>query len=96
MSQRRVYQLLGPDEAAASGSGAVVNMTPEQLTGTMQAEISVAGTVVLEGRMGPDAPWASVIASTTATGVAAIPFVYPQMRVTWTLNTGVINIWALV
>ena len=92
-SARRSYQLLNA-EAAAASSSAVMPVLSENIAGAYQLVVGTAvTTLVLEGRSAPDAPWVTLVASVTATGEGSIPRMMPEMRVTWTGNTGVLDYW---
>ena len=79
-------------EAGASATSATI-APKEKYLGTQQlwqVNISVAGTVTLQGRLTSDLAWVTV--ATTTSTAAALVQIWPEMRATLTGNTGVVNL----
>lgn len=65
--------------------------------GVHEVEITATGSVTLEGRLSPDAPWAQIAGPTTSPGASSllIQRAYPEMRANVTANTGTIRVWVM-
>ena len=59
----------------------------------VQLQLGTTGTIRVQGRLDPDAPWADLTTDITASGITAIAAACPQMRINVTANGGTLNAW---
>ena len=80
---------------AAAGNGESGTFQILHPAGSYQVCISAAAVVVIQGRMAPAMPWVTLVGALAATGEGVIPRIMPEMRGTWTGNTGTIELCIL-
>jgi len=93
MNTGKAPQLL----ANTTGTGAqtaVVLPVGFDVAGSAQVEVTATGTVEIQGRLGPDAPWV-VFNTISASGITNMARVWPEMRANITANTGTIRVWVM-
>jgi hypothetical protein len=94
MNLRSTYTLADANEDATSTGTAPAIIKPfSAVSGSFVCVISVTANLTLQGRATPTGPWVTLVAEITASAVAAIPFILPEMRVIWDTNAGAISYW---
>lgn len=80
----------------ATGAQAAVNfqLGPKQ-SAAVQLELGSTGTIRVQGRVSPDAPWNDLTADITTSGVVSIAVATPEMRVNVTANASTLNAWLM-
>ncbi len=97
--QGRVVHKIAALTAAATGAQAafLFQLGPD-VGCTLQVQFSGTGSVTLEGRLSPDAPWVTLNASITeATDGAMVAVVRgaPEMRANVTANSANVDVWLM-
>lgn len=95
MAQGKEVQPLANTTGTGAQTAVRFNITLE-LAGTLVVDISATGSVELQGRISPDAPWV-VLATVNTAGATStnIARMFPEMRANVTANTGTIRVWVL-
>lgn len=79
---------------AATGAQAEVTFQLGPKAGALvQLLLGSTGTIRVQGRLDPSAPWADLTADLTASGITVITNACPQMRVNVTANASTVDVW---
>lgn len=93
-------QKLASLTGAATGAQAAVNfqLGPD-VAGTAVVLFSGTGSVMIQGRISPEAPWVDLIAAAiteaTDSAVATLARVLPEMRANVTANSANCDVWVM-
>lgn len=93
---RNVQQLANTAGTGAQAS-AVFQLGPD-VGASMQVELAATATLTLEGRMDPNAAWATLAinpGTANASGQYAITRAMPEMRVNISASTGNVKVWVM-